>query len=126
MVGLSHHGDHPRCQAATDRPGGGSPGRTGRRVRGGLRRGGGLHRLPPSGQEGKLADRPRRLSGPDGRSSAATARAVPVEAVSWLLDADVLSQPAKTRGEPKVIDWLRQEQDRCYTSAVVIAQLAYW
>jgi predicted nucleic acid-binding protein len=46
--------------------------------------------------------------------------------VSWLLDADVLSQPAKTHGDVKVIDWLRQEQDRCYTSAVVIAQLAYW
>jgi toxin FitB len=46
--------------------------------------------------------------------------------VSWLLDADVLSQPAKSHGDPKVVDWLRVEQDRCYTSAVVIAQLAYW
>jgi predicted nucleic acid-binding protein len=46
--------------------------------------------------------------------------------VSWLLDADVLSQPAKTHGDPNVIAWLRQERDRCYTSAVVIAQLAYW
>jgi len=25
-----------------------------------------------------------------------------------------------------VIAWLQQEKDRCYTSAVVIAQLAYW
>ena len=25
-----------------------------------------------------------------------------------------------------MIAWLEQEQDRCYTSAVVIAQLAYW
>jgi predicted nucleic acid-binding protein len=46
--------------------------------------------------------------------------------VKWLLDADVLSQPAKTKGDPKVIAWLEQEQDDCYTSAVVIAQLAYW
>jgi toxin FitB len=46
--------------------------------------------------------------------------------VSWLLDADVLSQPAKRHGDPKVIGWLRAEQERCYTSAIVIAQLAYW
>ncbi len=46
--------------------------------------------------------------------------------MSWLLDADVLSQPAKTHGDAKVVAWLREEQDRCYTSAVVVAQLAYW
>jgi toxin FitB len=46
--------------------------------------------------------------------------------VSWLLDADVLSQPAKTHGDAKVVAWLRAEQDRCYTSAIVVAQLAYW
>ena len=46
--------------------------------------------------------------------------------MSWLLDADVLSQPAKTHGDLKVIGWLRREQERCYTSAIVIAQLAYW
>ena len=46
--------------------------------------------------------------------------------MSWLLDADVLSQPAKRRGDPRVIAWLESEKDRCYTSAVVIAQLAYW
>ena len=46
--------------------------------------------------------------------------------MSWLLDADVLSQPAKRQGDPKVIDWLRAEQERCYTSAIVVAQLAYW
>jgi len=46
--------------------------------------------------------------------------------VSWLLDTDVLSQPAKRLGDARVITWLRQEQDRCYTSAVVIGQLAYW
>lgn len=46
--------------------------------------------------------------------------------MSWLLDADVLSQPAKKNGDPRVIAWLEAERDRCYTSAVVIAQLAYW
>jgi predicted nucleic acid-binding protein len=46
--------------------------------------------------------------------------------VSWLLDTDVLSQPAKRRGDARVIAWLEQEKDHCYTSAVVIAQLAYW
>ena len=29
--------------------------------------------------------------------------------MSFLLDADVLSQPAKTRGDPNVIAWLRAE-----------------
>jgi predicted nucleic acid-binding protein len=46
--------------------------------------------------------------------------------VSWLLDTDVLSQPAKRKGNPRVISWLQREKDRSYTSAVVIAQLAYW
>jgi toxin FitB len=46
--------------------------------------------------------------------------------MSWLLDTDVLSQPAKKHGEPRVIAWLGRERERCYTSAVVIAQLAYW
>lgn len=38
----------------------------------------------------------------------------------------MLSQPAKRRGDARVIAWLERERDRCYTSAVVIAQLAYW
>ena len=46
--------------------------------------------------------------------------------MSWLLDADVLSQPAKKNGHPGVIAWLEREKDNCYTSAIVIAQLAYW
>jgi predicted nucleic acid-binding protein len=46
--------------------------------------------------------------------------------VNWLLDADVLSQPAKTHGNRAVIEWLEQEQDACYTSTIVIAQIAYW
>ncbi len=46
--------------------------------------------------------------------------------MSWLLDTDVLSQPAKKHGDPRVIAWLTRERERCYTSSVVIAQLAYW
>lgn len=46
--------------------------------------------------------------------------------MSWLLDTDVLSQPAKRNGDPYVISWLQQEKDHCYTSAVVIAQMAFW
>ena len=34
--------------------------------------------------------------------------------------------PRPSRHEEKVIAWLEAEQDHCYTSAVVIAQLAYW
>ena len=46
--------------------------------------------------------------------------------MSWLLDADILSQPAKRHGDARVIAWLEQEKPRCYTSAVVIAELAFW
>jgi predicted nucleic acid-binding protein len=46
--------------------------------------------------------------------------------VSWLLDADVLSQPAKKTGDARVIAWLEAEQAECYTSSIVIAQLAFW
>ena len=46
--------------------------------------------------------------------------------MSWLLDTDVLCQPAKKNGDQRVIAWLEREKDRCYTSAIVIAQLAYW
>ena len=46
--------------------------------------------------------------------------------MSWLLDVDVLCQPVKTHGNRAVVAWLEQEQDDCYTSTVVIAQVAYW
>ncbi|MBI2921558.1 MAG: PIN domain-containing protein [Planctomycetes bacterium] len=46
--------------------------------------------------------------------------------MNWLLDADVLSQPAKLHGDERVVAWLRRERDRCTTSAVVVAQLALW
>jgi hypothetical protein len=46
--------------------------------------------------------------------------------VSFLLDSDVLSQPAKRIGNPRVIDWLERQKDHCYTSSIVIAQLAFW
>ena len=46
--------------------------------------------------------------------------------MSWLLDADVLSQPAKKVGNPRVITWLEANEEDCYTSTIAIAQLAYW
>ena len=46
--------------------------------------------------------------------------------MSWLLDADVLSQPAKRKGDTRVIAWLEREESRCHTSTIVVAQLAYW
>jgi predicted nucleic acid-binding protein len=46
--------------------------------------------------------------------------------MSWLLDTDVICQPAKRRGDPRVVAWLEREKDNCYTSSVVIGQLAYW
>ena len=46
--------------------------------------------------------------------------------MSWLLDTDVICQPAKKNGDANVVAWLEVEQDRCYASAGVIAQLAYW
>jgi toxin FitB len=46
--------------------------------------------------------------------------------MAWLLDTDVICQPAKRNGDPRVIAWLEREKDQCYTSAVVIGQLAYW
>lgn len=46
--------------------------------------------------------------------------------MNWLLDNDVICQPGKRHGDARVVAWLEEEKDRCYTSAVVIAQLAYW
>ena len=46
--------------------------------------------------------------------------------MSWLLDTDVISQPPKKDGNRHVIAWLEANRDDCYTSTVVIAQLAYW
>jgi toxin FitB len=46
--------------------------------------------------------------------------------MSWLVDTDVLCQPIKTSGHAGVIAWLEREQSECYTSTVVIAQIAYW
>jgi predicted nucleic acid-binding protein len=46
--------------------------------------------------------------------------------MSWLLDSDVLSQPAKRTGDTRVITWIEKHQHQCYTSSIVIAQLAFW
>ena len=46
--------------------------------------------------------------------------------MNWLLDSDVLSQPAKKAGDARVIEWLEKHQEQCCTSSIVIAQLAFW
>ena len=46
--------------------------------------------------------------------------------MNWLLDTDVICQPAKRHGDARVIQWMQRERDQCFTSAIVIAQLAYW
>lgn len=46
--------------------------------------------------------------------------------MTWLLDADVLSQPAKHNGDAGVVAWLEAHQNDCYISSIVIAQLAFW
>ena len=46
--------------------------------------------------------------------------------MSWLLDADVLSQAAKRNGDRRVVGWMEHEEPRCHTSTIVVAQLAYW
>ena len=46
--------------------------------------------------------------------------------MNWLLDTDVICQPGKRQGDAHVVAWLEREKNQCYTSAVVIAQLAYW
>ena len=46
--------------------------------------------------------------------------------MNWLLDTDLICQPGKRQGDARVVAWLEREKNQCYTSAVVIAQLAYW
>ena len=46
--------------------------------------------------------------------------------MSWLLDADVLSQPVKSHGNQAVTEWLDREAENCFTSSIVIAQIAFW
>jgi predicted nucleic acid-binding protein len=46
--------------------------------------------------------------------------------MSWLLDTDVLSQPARKAGNANVIAWLEKNHRDCYLSTVVLAQIAFW
>ncbi len=46
--------------------------------------------------------------------------------MSYLLDTDVVCQPAKRHQDKRVVAWLESVQNDCYTSAIVIAQLADW
>jgi hypothetical protein len=65
--------------------------------------------IPSPVQKYELAGGPQGLSGEDGRFAGAEARGSQApQAVSWLLDSDVLSQPAKKAGDARVISWLVQ------------------
>ena len=46
--------------------------------------------------------------------------------MSWLVDTDVLSYPAKEHRDPRIVAWLKQEHAVSYTSTVLIAQSTYW
>ena len=46
--------------------------------------------------------------------------------MTWLVDTDVLSQAAKRQGNSRVIEWVKANEDACYTSTIVIAELAFW
>jgi toxin FitB len=43
-----------------------------------------------------------------------------------MLHTDVICQPGKRHGDARVVAWLEREKNQCYTSPVVLAQLAYW
>jgi predicted nucleic acid-binding protein len=46
--------------------------------------------------------------------------------MSWLLGADVVSEPARKAGHRRVLSWLEENREDCYVSTMVIAQVAYW
>jgi predicted nucleic acid-binding protein len=45
--------------------------------------------------------------------------------MSWLLGADVVSEPARKAGNRRVLAWLEENREDCYVSTMVIAQVAY-
>jgi predicted nucleic acid-binding protein len=46
--------------------------------------------------------------------------------MSWLLGADVVSEPARKAGDRRVLAWLEENREDCYISTMAIAQVAYW
>ena len=46
--------------------------------------------------------------------------------MNWLLDTNVISETARRNPNARVLTWLRQESANCYTSSIVISQLAHW
>lgn len=46
--------------------------------------------------------------------------------MNWLLDTNVISETARRHPNARVLIWLRQEGANCYTSSIVISQLAHW
>ena len=54
-------------------------------------------------------DAKRRLTVPTGLA--------PAQPMSWLLDTDVICQPARRLGDGRVMEWLEQEQERLLSKA---------
>lgn len=46
--------------------------------------------------------------------------------MNWLLDTNVISESARAHPNDRVIAWLKRESGKCYTSSIVISQLAHW
>jgi predicted nucleic acid-binding protein len=43
--------------------------------------------------------------------------------VSWLVDTNIFSEPAKPKPDPKVISWLRDHESELYVSTITIGEL---
>jgi toxin FitB len=45
--------------------------------------------------------------------------------VSWLVDANVLSEPTRPRPDPQVVDWLRRHEAAIRVDPVILGELRY-
>jgi len=43
--------------------------------------------------------------------------------VSWLVDTNIFSEPAKAKPDPKVVSWLRDHEPELYVSTITIGEL---
>jgi predicted nucleic acid-binding protein len=43
--------------------------------------------------------------------------------VSWLVDTNIFSEPAKPKADPKVVSWLRDHELELYVSTITIGEL---
>src|SRR5260370_18105889 len=79
--------------------------------------------VSPAPGQGELAQRAQSLPSQPGRCAAAPPRASAApEARSWLLDTDVICQPARRHGDARVMAWLEEDQDRGLPAPFAISQ----